>query len=434
MTPSSSYGYTAGAPYRLNGVLGSLTLGGYDSSRFTPNNVTFYITNGTYRTPIVNISSITAGGRGGEEGGSAGSAEGIALYETSFTSSIDVATGQIWLPLDACMAFERAFGLEYDPVTELYPVNDTTHNFLSSQNTSVTFNLNAWPTGDGPVPITLPYSAFDLNATYPFVANATRYFPLKRAANSSQFTLGRAFFQEAYLIVDHERNTFSVSQCTFNSGSTQTLLAIEIPSNSTNSSSTTSSASASSSSSSSGGGGGLSGGAIAGIVIGSLVGAAAFAAALLFCLRWQRNLNRSLKNDATAVPPPGPMSEHGVHQGSMPASPPMAQEHQGFYGPIAQQQNTKAAPDGAGLGVTGISDTMGNVTPGMARIVSPELVGDSPASPRSGDEQKMSELRGDRRFPRELEGEEAGEGKRVELPGDEGVELPVESEAFQELE
>lgn len=39
--PSLSWGYTAGAQYRLKGTPGSLTLGGYDASRYTPNNVTF---------------------------------------------------------------------------------------------------------------------------------------------------------------------------------------------------------------------------------------------------------------------------------------------------------------------------------------------------------------------------------------------------------
>ena len=37
MIPSVSFGYTAGAQYRLKKVLGSLTLGGYDQTRFTPN-------------------------------------------------------------------------------------------------------------------------------------------------------------------------------------------------------------------------------------------------------------------------------------------------------------------------------------------------------------------------------------------------------------
>ncbi|RAL66809.1 hypothetical protein DID88_007592 [Monilinia fructigena] len=62
------------------------------------------------------------------------------------------------------------------------------------------------------VNITLPYAAFDWWAEYPLVQNATRYFPLKRASDSSQITLGRVFLQEAYLIADYERSQFSIHQ------------------------------------------------------------------------------------------------------------------------------------------------------------------------------------------------------------------------------
>jgi hypothetical protein len=41
LIPSLSWAYTAGAKYRLKGVFGSLTFGGYDLSRFVPNNVSF---------------------------------------------------------------------------------------------------------------------------------------------------------------------------------------------------------------------------------------------------------------------------------------------------------------------------------------------------------------------------------------------------------
>jgi hypothetical protein len=67
------------------------------------------------------------------------------------------------------------------------------------------------------VNITFPYAAFDLTASSPLVDNTTRFFPLKRAVNESQYTLGRAFFQEAYVIADYERGNFSVSACKWNS-------------------------------------------------------------------------------------------------------------------------------------------------------------------------------------------------------------------------
>ena len=41
LIPSHSFGYTAGAKYQLDGVFGSLTLGGFDAARFVPNNLSF---------------------------------------------------------------------------------------------------------------------------------------------------------------------------------------------------------------------------------------------------------------------------------------------------------------------------------------------------------------------------------------------------------
>lgn len=78
----------------------------------------------------------------------------------------------------------------------------------------------------------MPYAAFDLTASYPLVNGTSRYFPLQRAANDTQYTLERAFFQSAYVIADYERGNFSVSQCKWVLAS-QNIVAILPPSNST---------------------------------------------------------------------------------------------------------------------------------------------------------------------------------------------------------
>jgi hypothetical protein len=115
----------------------------------------------------------------------------------------------IWLPVEACALFEDVFGLTYDNETELYLVNDTQHTNILSQNPSITFTLGNLTAGVD-VNITLPYAAFDLSVSYPIVANSTRYFPLKRAANATQYTLGRTFLQEAYAFI-----LFFVEKCTY---------------------------------------------------------------------------------------------------------------------------------------------------------------------------------------------------------------------------
>ena len=70
---------------------------------------------------------------------------------------------------------------------------------MLAQNASLTFQISTDETSPDSVDIVLPYASFDLEVrdTYPNVNSTTRYFPLKRAANDSQYTLGRTFLQEA---------------------------------------------------------------------------------------------------------------------------------------------------------------------------------------------------------------------------------------------
>ncbi|TVY42038.1 hypothetical protein LSUB1_G002993 [Lachnellula subtilissima] len=197
--PSLSYSYTAGAQYRLNKVLGSLTLGGYDDSLFEDNSVTFPFYYDQSRDLTVGLKSIT--GSGGE-----------SLLPNGILSLIDTTVSQMWLPLEACTAFESTFGLVYDETTDLYLLNDTQHKALQTQNTSLTFTLAPTLADTASINITFPYAAFDLEVSYPLVNTTQRYFPLHRADNDTQYTLGRVFLQEAYLTVDYGRSNFSVSQ------------------------------------------------------------------------------------------------------------------------------------------------------------------------------------------------------------------------------
>ena len=132
LIPSVSLGYTAGASYRLKRVLGSLTLGGYDQARFTPNNMTFSFASDTDRDIVVGIQSITSTDQDGTK---------RDLLPTGINAYVDSTVPQIWLPLEACKLFENAFGLTYDPENQLYPVSNTLHKKLLAQNASITFTL-----------------------------------------------------------------------------------------------------------------------------------------------------------------------------------------------------------------------------------------------------------------------------------------------------
>lgn len=185
LIPSLSWSYSAGNRYRLNKVLGSLTLGGYDSSRFVPNNVSFTFNEIDSRdlTVVIKGISVAAGGIS-------------TLLSTSSIAAYVDSTISLYLPMAVCKKFEAAFELTWSDEVQAYLVNDTLNDSLKAQNATVVFELGNWET-DQTVNISLPYAAFDLIAEYPLMPNRTHYFPLVRATNDTQYTLGRAFLQEA---------------------------------------------------------------------------------------------------------------------------------------------------------------------------------------------------------------------------------------------
>ena len=221
--PSVSYGYTAGNQYRLDKVYGSLTLGGYDTNRFVPNDVTFDFYPDISRDLTVNVHSITA---------NKGSLSNL-LPDGSISIFIDSTVPELWLPESACAAFEKAFGIEFDDDYNRYLITSKQREALLAQDAKITFKIGPKPSGGDTVDITLPYSAFDLQVQWPIVANpnTSYYFPLQKAANDTQYTLGRTFLQEAYLIADYERQNFSVSQCSWDRGKilSQNLVSILSP-------------------------------------------------------------------------------------------------------------------------------------------------------------------------------------------------------------
>jgi len=266
---SMSWSYTAGAYYRLKSVFGNLIFGGYDASRFTPNDVIFTMTEDNLRDIVVTIRSIT----------STTSSGNTSLMSTSEFAFIDSAVPELWLPVEVCQQFEKAFGLTLDPAAGLYLINDTTHQNLLNMNPNITFALANQMTGGPTIDIVLPYASFDLNVTSPVLVNRTSYyFPIKSTSDDTLYTLGRTFLQEAYVTTHYESRTFNVSQCVFDATSSPHVVALppNLP---------TSTSGGNSTSNGSGSGSNhrkLSSGSIAGIVIGAIAGVL-FLGGLIFC-------------------------------------------------------------------------------------------------------------------------------------------------------
>lgn len=209
-------------------------------------------------------------------------ASSTSLASQGFYALIDSTIAQLWLPLSVCEAFEDSFGIEWDEDSEYYLVNDSLHSSLLESNPSVTFTLGSSSSGGDSVNVTLPYAAFDLELDFPIFENATRYFPLKRAANSTQNTLGRTFLQEAYLTVDYERRNFTVAACEWTENASSDIRSILSPDYDSDDSKSS--------------GGGIGGGAIAGIVIGVLAAVVLVAAAVWWWRRRQQNEKERMAN------------------------------------------------------------------------------------------------------------------------------------------
>ncbi len=204
-------------------------MGGYDANRFVPHNVSFELDDS--QSPVIALRKITvtaqpltasnkSTGWGGESMALLGSPEADVLDVNMF--KIDSTTPYLWLPESMCLQFEKAFGLTYDENFQLYTfgTNFGQHEALLNWNMTFQFTIADTSASDKTVMLSLPYKAFDLQLLYPFtgvnaVDGSVNYFPLRKAKNSTQYTIGRSFLQETFLMVDYERHNFSLHQASF---------------------------------------------------------------------------------------------------------------------------------------------------------------------------------------------------------------------------
>ena len=167
---------------------GSLTFGGYDSSRYEPNDVSFHLAGDVTRDLVVGLKAITTTSSDGL----------ISLLSFPIWTYIDSTQAMIYLPNASCKAFEETFQLSWDENDQTYWVDDDLHDRLKITNPTINFTLSDSLETEGPtVDIGLPYASFDLAVKNPMADNKTRFFPLRRAIDESQYTLGRTFLQEA---------------------------------------------------------------------------------------------------------------------------------------------------------------------------------------------------------------------------------------------
>lgn len=204
--------------------------------------------------------------------------------------SIDSTISEMWLPDAICDDFANNLGLIYDNSTQLYLMNSTIREQLLNSAPEFTFTVSDSGWSNQTINIVLPYAAFDLQVQYPYYNSSTSYFPIRRAANETQYVLGRTFLQEAYVIVDWERRNFTIGQSLHVDGVSNNVVSILPPGVEVSASSQT-----------------LSTGAIAGIAVG---GAAVLAIAIgAIWLLWRRRKRRNAVQDGHVPESGGEKSE-----------------------------------------------------------------------------------------------------------------------------
>lgn len=119
------------------------------------------------------------------------------LLSSPVLTFIDSTIPYIYLPPTACEMFETNLGLTFNETMNLYLVDDALHQELLLINPQFTFKIGSDLLSTPTIDITFPYSAFDLILGPPLLPSNISYFPIRRAANDGQLTLGRVFLQEA---------------------------------------------------------------------------------------------------------------------------------------------------------------------------------------------------------------------------------------------
>lgn len=215
--PGRSWAYTAGASWADPPVYGSLVLGGYDASLIAQDKTDTKVeARGQFpfgpdenRELILYVQDVSGHPK---LAGSSGAGFSIVLNS---------AVPDIWLPEKVCGAFESAFNLQYNATANRYFLNSTAYTAIQQLDPNITFSLATSAT-DTAVNITMSWQSFDLvDKSTEAASHNNRYFAIRRGQNTTQYTLGRAFFQDAYVITDWERAKFWVHQAVHPSLDTQ---------------------------------------------------------------------------------------------------------------------------------------------------------------------------------------------------------------------
>jgi Eukaryotic aspartyl protease len=186
----------------------SLIYGGYDASLRKDNDVDFKMgSSENGRDLSVWVKSINVRGNGTDPN------YRVPISSSPFNAVVDSSVSPFFLPQAICDGFSKYLQLKYNSTLDTYLINETDHTRIENDSPSMEITISPDPLSGKEITLLIPYASLELRLTkeYPNASQWSRYFPLRPTNNPSQYTLGRVFLQETYLIANYELRNFSIA-------------------------------------------------------------------------------------------------------------------------------------------------------------------------------------------------------------------------------
>ena len=205
LIPSSSYGLHIGSA-ALNLPL-SLWLGGYDSSRaLGPISSQPLPATDLFTIDLLDI------GIGVDHGASPFTyterqgilAEGNASISTSVPVTMNPGAPYMYLPNSTCEAIAKDLPLTYNAKYGLYLWNTQDPEYVKIVKSPTYLSLTFRAASDN-LTINVPFQLLNLTLDAPLATQPTPYFPCQPPNNSTEYSLGRAFLQAAFIGVNWDQ-------------------------------------------------------------------------------------------------------------------------------------------------------------------------------------------------------------------------------------
>ena len=210
--PSSSFGLHIGsAPL---GQVGSLVLGGYDSSRIV-GEVVALDTTGVGGEPIAGMIDANIGVVTG------GTPFNVTTFPSLFKAEGNITMNvmlnplipYMFLPFEMCEAIAEWLPVTYSEDTTLYHWNTDDYRYENIVKSPSYLSFTFQDGGTGNFTIKVPFSLLNLTLESPLVSTPTQYFPCKGwKSDDGNYYLGRAFLQATYMAINWDQNKFFFGQ------------------------------------------------------------------------------------------------------------------------------------------------------------------------------------------------------------------------------